>query len=264
MVECKICGKQYNRIGGAHLKTHGVTKQEYLGQFPTAELISIGSKEKYSNATRRCFAQDPEKFRSRIKNRKYTEESKQKISQAVRAKTPEQRAKSYTVERNKKISEKKKQYWAAMTAEQRSSFIKNKVVPVVRKNMGEEEYLLQLRQKGIQGYNNALSKGKKKELNKFEQRMVDVLTKAGLTVVPQYNLAGWYYDCYIPSMNLLIEFDGDYWHPVEISEKSSKREIKQFNIDRRKELLAEEQGYKLVRVRESEEHLLLLKIKQAR
>jgi hypothetical protein len=40
LVTCKICGKQSSRIYGAHLKSHGITSDEYKKMFPNSPLYS--------------------------------------------------------------------------------------------------------------------------------------------------------------------------------------------------------------------------------
>lgn len=34
MCLCRICNKQFDQINAAHLKTHGLTPQEYRGMYP--------------------------------------------------------------------------------------------------------------------------------------------------------------------------------------------------------------------------------------
>ncbi len=46
----------------------------------------------------------------------------------------------------------------------------------------------------------------------IEQKVAKTLQKHGIQYIRQYNVAGLYYDFYIPEANLLIECDGDYWH----------------------------------------------------
>lgn len=47
-VECLICHKYYNKLGGNHLKSHGLTKEEYLVMFPDAKMISDSAIENYA------------------------------------------------------------------------------------------------------------------------------------------------------------------------------------------------------------------------
>jgi very-short-patch-repair endonuclease len=49
-------------------------------------------------------------------------------------------------------------------------------------------------------------------------------------------------DIFIPSLNLGIEFDGDYWHTKEDAKEK----------DERKNQLCEEKGIRLLRIKESD------------
>ena len=51
LITCKICGKQSTRIYGAHLKSHGLTSDEYKKMFPGELLCSESdSKETCKNS----------------------------------------------------------------------------------------------------------------------------------------------------------------------------------------------------------------------
>jgi very-short-patch-repair endonuclease len=70
--------------------------------------------------------------------------------------------------------------------------------------------------------------------------------------VEQYPLGGYSYDFYIPQYNLLIEADGVFFHPLKKSE--CKYEWQEKNMERanRKNILAKDMGYNLIRIREDE------------
>ncbi|MCK9477700.1 MAG: hypothetical protein M0R46_17440 [Candidatus Muirbacterium halophilum] len=61
----------------------------------------------------------------------------------------------------------------------------------------------------------------------------------------QYKLEGKYYDIKL-SNNILIEFDGEYWHSME----------KNIKNDKEKNKIAKENGFILIRVKDSESHNL--------
>ena len=46
----------------------------------------------------------------------------------------------------------------------------------------------------------------------LEFTFADILTTLNIEFVHQYHVDGFDYDFYLPSKNLLIEIDGDYWH----------------------------------------------------
>ena len=45
-VTCRVCGKQSKRVYGGHLKSHGLTSEEYLSMYPNAPLMSKKDTEK--------------------------------------------------------------------------------------------------------------------------------------------------------------------------------------------------------------------------
>lgn len=47
---------------------------------------------------------------------------------------------------------------------------------------------------------------------KIELIVENILIGNNIDVIPQYYLDGYYFDLYAPSLNILIECDGDYWH----------------------------------------------------
>lgn len=75
-----------------------------------------------------------------------------------------------------------------------------------------------------------LLKGRMKQggkSSKIEEIMYRALSKKGIEVRRQYPIAGRYLaDFCIPSMKVIIECDGDYWHSLpEISERDKKRDL---------------------------------------
>jgi len=48
MVTCKLCKKDFHRISNTHLKRHGITCNEYMQQFPDAEMVDAELKKQIS------------------------------------------------------------------------------------------------------------------------------------------------------------------------------------------------------------------------
>ena len=87
------------------------------------------------------------------------------------------------------------------------------------------------------------------------------LRELGIKFTTQYELSGKFYDIYIPSKNLLIEVDGDYWHGKDIDyPDKSKMQKRSFVNDRTKDGLATINGFGIVRIWESE--ITLEKVKE--
>jgi hypothetical protein len=60
------------------------------------------------------------------------------------------------------------------------------------------------------------------------------------------------YDYFIPSKNLIIEFDGDYWHGNKLFHELTPRMMKQYQVDRAWDEKAVEAGYNIRRIWQSD------------
>lgn len=94
---------------------------------------------------------------------------------------------------------------------------------------------------------------KKKSLklpNKFEKRLYLVLDNENIKYEAQYEVGGKYYDAYLPDYNVLLEFDGDYFHKESIKECIYPIQKRNFKNDKKKNYIAKNNGYKLIRIKE--------------
>jgi very-short-patch-repair endonuclease len=84
--------------------------------------------------------------------------------------------------------------------------------------------------------------------SKLEFAFADMLIGLGIDFVHQYEVEGFNYDFYIPSKNILIEVDGDYWHAhpdkyVELNNMQKKNK----GLDKLKTKHAADRSYQLLR-----------------
>lgn len=95
--------------------------------------------------------------------------------------------------------------------------------------------------------------------SKEEEMFFESISLIFKDVIRSYQISGYshVYDIYIPSKNLIIEFDGDFWHGNSKLFELSKRMKQQFCIDRAHSKHAKEKGYNIARVwaSESKEYL---------
>ena len=84
-------------------------------------------------------------------------------------------------------------------------------------------------------YASSVSRGELELLTKLRETLGEVIHQF---TVPNYHRV---YDFYIPSLNLIVEYDGDYWH----------REEKYLNKDCRDTTKAIKQGFKIFKYWES-------------
>lgn len=92
--------------------------------------------------------------------------------------------------------------------------------PMYGKNHSTEAKKIQ-REFKLKNYTDGIYKSKSKEECEFAKQ----LKKTFKDLIWQYRIDGYHrvYDFYIPSLNIIIEYDGDYWHREE---KYIKKDIK--------------------------------------
>jgi very-short-patch-repair endonuclease len=251
MIICEICKKEYKIITNQHLQKHSTNEKEYKNNYPNSPLICEETRKKYRDGTIKYISING----SPKKGKPLSEEHKEKLKKIASNRTKEHYDKIFqNKERNIKIGKAKKIWWDKKSAKERSDFIINKVIPKMIENEGKDNYHKRLRKIGIKGHNIVREKGKKKISNLFEKQMIEIIKNKGFACIEQFELGGYYYDSYIPEKKLIIEFDGDYWHPKTIEDCVNNRLKNQWRIDRIKDSLAEKNGYKLIRIRESEKN----------
>lgn len=92
------------------------------------------------------------------------------------------------------------------------------------------------------------------EKSKLEIKFEGLLLGLGIQYESQYSLKGYLYDIYIPHKKLLIEVDGDWYHFNEAVHKKplSPIQINNLKNDERKNIIAEKEGYNLIRFWETD------------
>ena len=236
MVTCRICNKKYKQIQSSHLKKHGISNvSEYKKLFPNAKTTCEETRRKVSEGTKRGM--DNEIVRNKLKYIKTTEH-KQKIKKTVK-----QLHKNgvygdiYTPERNEKISKYKTEYW------------KNNDTSIIQKWLGDyigsERHIKLCKSNQKKATKAALSS----KVSKSEKEFAKELKKEGIEFIQQYYVNQFPFDFYIPSKNLLIEIDGEFYHPLKESDCIYDIQKHNFERDIRKTKLAKDLGYNLKRIR---------------
>jgi very-short-patch-repair endonuclease len=227
-----------------------MTTEVYLSKFPGSKLLSDDSRAKYSEGTRNYFKTLSQEDKDiRYSARVYSSEAKEKIKAAL--KSGRHKIDYNDTKRTERISNAKKEWWKKKTKEERSLFIKNIVIPNTIARIGYDAFARKCRAAGINGYNSIIGKGIAKECNGFESYMFSTIKERGYDFIAQFEIDGWFYDCFIPEKNLIIEFDGDYWHAKSKEDCINNRLKRQWKIDRSKDEIAINKGYQIVRIRES-------------
>ena len=98
--------------------------------------------------------------------------------------------------------------------------------------------------------------GIKKTLNprdKFtslERKYYDMLNELGVCFIAQYPMGGRYYDAFLPDQNILFEFDGTFWHPLNEEDCKYPFQHESMKVDKLKTNMAKQSGIKIIRIRE--------------
>lgn len=112
MISCLECGVKLKHIGG-HLRKHNISTKEYLQKYPLAVLVSEESKQLTSIKTKEAMSRPDvrKNFEKGIKNREPTTNNLGKFVQKGRILTEEEYSRSYSQERNNKISKARIEWW---------------------------------------------------------------------------------------------------------------------------------------------------------
>lgn len=168
--------------------------------------------------------------------KKHTKETLEKISKSRKGKGMGDNNSMSNPKWRKKVSENLKKRWESGELEE------------TRKKMSEH-------------LKNTIRKGKIKSIiiSKKEREMVKLLKKMKIDCVPSYRIDSKICDIFIPSMNLIIEYFGDYWHcnPSKYksdyyNDKKGKTAKEIWEYDKMKVDLIKSYGYNLEIIWESE------------
>lgn len=85
--------------------------------------------------------------------------------------------------------------------------------------------------------------------SKPEKEYEKELRKQGIEYKTQYFVENYPFDFYIPSKNLLVEIDGEFYHPLKKEDCVYPIQKHNFKRDKLKTMVAMNNGYKLKRVR---------------
>lgn len=86
----------------------------------------------------------------------------------------------------------------------------------------------------------------------LERKYYMMLKQLDVYYVPQYPLGGRFYDAYLPDQNILLEFDGSFWHPKTEEDVKYDFQKKAMKVDEMKNQIAHKKGIKVIRIREDE------------
>jgi len=290
-ITCKICNRPFNtfRSLGSHTtQYHKISKEEYYLKYidPTKGTCKrCGSPTRFNNLSvgySRCCGNkcaklldslDPnyrKKISLKTKEAMWKDDIREKyilsrqvpLSAGVREKmslkakqrcTDKWKKNLYTLNRNRKISDAKKLYWENNPDEK----IRIGKLWILQKEKNETEWrkrLLTIGKIGFKKLFNGIG------TTKLEKRMYEFMDKNDIKYHRQYELEYKIFDAYLPNFNILLEFDGIFWHKQSLDECKYDFQIKKYHNDRRKEDIAKKHGIQLFRIRENEPSNRILQI----
>jgi hypothetical protein len=160
-------------------------------------------------------------------NKKHSNTTILKISNNRKGKCVGNKNPMSKLENRKKVSEGLKNKWDSGELETLRLKLSSLMVDKIKKGV-------------IKGFNRS----------KAEDEIIKLLNDKGIDCVPSFYLGGKIFDIYVPKFNLLIEFNGDYWHcnPNKYDEnylntKKNKTAKEIWEYDKNKLDLSNELGY---------------------
>lgn len=249
------------------------------GQCPVCN-NPLKRQQKY--CSRKCYASIPksdefkEATSKRFKDKPKSDETKERMSQASKGKpkpwvagenNPNYQGKAQAQPGvMEKLREGCKLRGQAWTEEHREQHSKLMLGPLnkMRGTKHSKETKQMISETKTQQYKDGLISLKPYNSSKAESEILAYLQARGVEVVHQYQIPGisFFYDFYLPEYNLIIEYNGDYWHAnpnkyeqgtyLNIQGKGPILIDSIWERDNFKKRLAEDAGYKVVYIWESD------------
>lgn len=92
-----------------------------------------------------------------------------------------------------------------------------------------------------------------RKVNKLERAGYAILDELSLQYEPQFIFGRYVADAYVKDLNLIVQFDGDYWHGnISRFPNLTQMQLKQKEVDARANHAAAALGYRVLRIWESD------------
>jgi very-short-patch-repair endonuclease len=243
---CEICGtptRFHNIIVGYGRFCSGVCAGK-ANRFRSEE-----DKRKISESTKLAMKRPDVIQRHLTAVRKpKSKETLQKMSDSGKQrfiKNPELKQKIYTLERNKKISQSKLKYWKTRPEEKKRVGTIWKIL----KEKDENKWRKHLLRASKLGFEKIYGDDGETTL---EIKMYSFLQSKNIRFEKQYEIEYKLFDAYLPDYNILLEFDGEFWHKKSLDECDYDFQITSYHNDILKNEIAQRHNIPLFRIRENE------------
>lgn len=218
MIQCKLCNKEMKGLTLHLIKKHSITPKQYQELFPGSKMFSDETLN------------SPMFGGKNLKGKKigpFSDEHRRKISKAKSQYTGWSHSPE-TIQRMKDSWEADRTNRIAITKEAAN-----------RPEVKEKQRKAQQERIAKNGYH--LKRGKSTKLEKRIQSLLDnnnITYKREHRSFQKLNGVYRYFDFYLPSQNLIIEVDGEFWH----------QQPGRIEIDLQKEADAKNHGYSFLRL----------------
>lgn len=239
------------------LERYGVSNPVTLKSI--RDKISTTQKNRFINQNERRKTSVATKFammREDVKQKHLTAvrlpkspETLKKMSVSARQKfinDPTLKLKIYTKIRNKKISTHKKTYWKLNPQKKERVGMLWKYQ---KEKMGETEWKKHLLRIAKIGFEKIFGNNGE---TKLESKMYSFMDEHGIKYNKQFELDNRLFDAYLPDHNILLEFDGEFWHKLSLDDCKYDFQRVAFHNDRKKDCIAKAHNIKLFRIKEND------------
>jgi G:T-mismatch repair DNA endonuclease (very short patch repair protein) len=166
---------------------------------------------------------------------------------------PNIKEKMYTEERNKKISLAKEKYWK----EHPENKIRVGNMWKSEKEKDEVKWRKRLLDASKKGFEKIYAPNGETSL---ETKLYNFLSDNNIKYEKQYELDGKLFDAYLVEYNILLEFDGEFWHKLSLEECMYDFQKESFYNDQIKNSIAKKHNITLYRIRENDTPTIILVI----
>jgi len=233
MVKCKICGKEFKRITGTHLKKHNTTVREYIDKYGKNDLFDEYLRRYYDTASKKSFIrrfgekEGLTKYEEYVKFHSYKNSFEYKHNKYGWTREQydnynKQRGitKQLCIIRHGKTKGLK--IWDGYVKKQRiAGCVKQYFIDKYGEKKGTKKYEEINKKKSHMPFNNNSSKLATEFIYKLYEsikplRIPDIYfngkDRKEFWQHDNKNSRYYFYDFTIPSLRINIEFNGDYWH----------------------------------------------------
>lgn len=263
--ECNICGFQvsHNKQGRftSHIKKHGLTLEKYLIKH-YYKLDDLKCSYKFCNGTVRLTRGKPNKYcsakcmgrKSRLRECQVC--NKEFDTEDIRVKTCSKACKKVLK------SNSAKAWHESMSAEEKTEHYKNIITKTAKTRKKNNTPSWNSGKTGIYS-KETIEKIRNATLRQMEDQvfqktniekvMEECLQEMDVEYKYSFIFQKRQFDFLLPKQNLIIECDGDYWHTnPKFYPEPQEWQVKRIQIDRVKNEIALNNGYKIVRFWEND------------